>query len=530
MKKFITLSLALTTALITFAQQKDTNAVRYANTISVFELETHLKYLASDELEGRETGTMGQHMAAKYIADQFRKEGVQPGNNGLYYQDFLYEQKKKADKKGKITVAGKEYAYNTSFYSLEQLAITLKANSVFFAGYGIDDEKYSDLNENPDIQGNIVMVYLDEPQAENGKYIISGKRNKNPKKDGSLRKNQYRGFSQWNENIYLKLESLGKYSPQAVLFIDKSFDPKEAEDLRVEMRSNIPYFVISEELAEAIFAAGKQNLAKTKQWISENKQSKGVKIAADISIMFDPENKSLNTQNVLGFIEGSDLKDEILVISAHYDHLGKRGDKIFNGADDNGTGTSALLELAQAFAVAKMQGHGPRRSILFMLMSGEEKGLLGSSHYVKYPAFPLGNTIADLNVDMVGRYDSAHMAKDSQNYIYIIGSNMLSTDLHNINEQANSTYTHLSLDYKYNSTKDPNRYYYRSDHYNFAKNNIPVIFYFSGVHADYHKPTDTVEKIDLKLLQQRTLLVFYTAWDLANRDEKPKVDKGQTSE
>ena len=522
MKKLLILTLALTTYIFTAAQQVDSIAMRYANTISVFELETHLKYLASDELEGRETGMMGQHLAAKYIAEQFKKSAVQPGNMGMYFQDFLYEKPNK-DKKGKILVAKQEYAYDTFFYTPEKLGMAINTKDVFFAGYGIEDEKYSDFAENPDIQGNVVMVYLDEPKDDDGRYFITGKKNRHPRRDGSLRRNHYRGYSDWNNNIALKIKTLEKYKPQAILFIDKSYNPKEVEELTVS--SATPYFIISEELAAKIFASGKQDLEATKQSIKDSKASQGMKIFTELEIMYTPDDNQLSTQNVLGFIEGGELKDEILVISAHYDHLGKRGDKIFNGADDNATGTSALLEMAQAFALAKLQGHGPKRSVLFMLMSGEEKGLLGSAHYVKYPPHPLKNTIADLNVDMIGRYDSAHMSKDSQNYIYIIGSNMLSTDLHKINEQANTTYTHLNLDYKYNDTKDPNRYYYRSDHYNFAKNNIPVIFYFSGVHADYHKPTDTVEKIDLKLLQKRTLLVFYTAWELANNAARPKLDK-----
>jgi Zn-dependent M28 family amino/carboxypeptidase len=228
------------------------------------------------------------------------------------------------------------------------------------------------------------------------------------------------------------------------------------------------------------------------------------------------------TENVLAFIEGSEKPEEILVISAHYDHVGMKGDQIYNGADDDASGTSAVMEIAQAFRQAKNNGNGPKRSILFINLTAEEKGLFGSMWYVEHPIFPLENTIADLNIDMVGRVDEAHV--ENPNFVYLIGSDKLSSDLHKISEEANKKYVNLDLDYTYNDEGDPNRFYYRSDHYNFAKNNIPIIFYFNGVHEDYHQPTDTADKIDFDLLQKRTKLVFYTAWELANREERPALD------
>jgi Zn-dependent M28 family amino/carboxypeptidase len=234
----------------------------------------------------------------------------------------------------------------------------------------------------------------------------------------------------------------------------------------------------------------------------------------------------VSSENVLGFLEGSDKKKEVLVITAHYDHIGKRGDKIYNGADDDGSGTVTVLELAEAFAKAKKAGKGPRRSILFMTVSGEEKGLLGSSYYTDFdPVFPLKNTVADLNIDMVGRIDDRY--KDDPDYVYVIGSDKLSSELHNLSEEANKQYINIKLDYKYNDENDPNRFYYRSDHYNFAKNNIPIIFYFNGTHADYHKPTDTIEKIHFGKMQKIGRLVFHTAWKIANRDNRLKVDKAK---
>ena len=214
---------------------------------------------------------------------------------------------------------------------------------------------------------------------------------------------------------------------------------------------------------------------------------------------------------------------KVIILTAHYDHIGKEGDVVFNGADDDGTGTVTMLEIAQAFQQAVVDSTGPKRSILIMPVSGEEKGLLGSRYYSNHPIFPLENTVANLNVDMIGRYDESHSEED--NYIYLIGSDKLSSELHDVSEKVNELYTKIDLDYTFNDENDSNRFYYRSDHYNFAKNNVPVIFYFSGVHEDYHKETDTVEKIDYDKTARVARLVFLTAWELANREDRIKQDE-----
>ncbi len=233
-------------------------------------------------------------------------------------------------------------------------------------------------------------------------------------------------------------------------------------------------------------------------------------------------NKYIKGENVLGYIEGTDLKEELIVITAHYDHLGKHEDKIYNGADDDASGTVAAMEIAEAFMIAKKEGNGPRRSVLIMTVSGEEKGLLGSQFYTDNPIYPLEKTVANLNIDMIGRIGDF---KKDANYVYLIGSDMLSQELHNISEKENTQHIGLELDYTFNAEDDPNRYYYRSDHYNFAKNNIPVIFYFNGIHEDYHKPTDTIEKIHFEKIKRISQLIFLTAWEIVNRDERIKVDK-----
>ncbi len=234
---------------------------------------------------------------------------------------------------------------------------------------------------------------------------------------------------------------------------------------------------------------------------------------------------SPSSQNVIAYIEGSTHPEELLIISAHLDHLGVADETTFYGADDNASGTAAVMMIAQAFMSAKNEGHGPKRSILFLHLTAEEAGLLGSHYYVKHPIYALEHTIANLNIDMIGRIDPHYEALQNENYIYVIGADRLSTELHYVSEAANAQFANLELDYKYNDDDEANRYYYRSDHYNFAYRGIPVIFYFNGEHKDYHKPTDTPDKINYPLLQKRTQLIFATAWYLANSEHKLNTNK-----
>jgi hypothetical protein len=230
-----------------------------------------------------------------------------------------------------------------------------------------------------------------------------------------------------------------------------------------------------------------------------------------------------DSENIWAFIEGSEKPQEIIVISAHYDHVGMKNGEVFNGADDDGSGTVALLEIAQAFKKAKDDGFGPKRSILFLHVTGEEHGLHGSRFYSENPLFPIENTVVDINIDMIGRRDTLH--PKTNNYVYVIGSDRLSSELHTINEEVNAKYTQLELDYKYNDRKDPERIYFRSDHYNFAKKGIPAIFFFNGIHADYHQSSDTPDKIEYDALAKRAQLAFVLAWELANRPDRIKVDR-----
>ena len=258
---------------------------------------------------------------------------------------------------------------------------------------------------------------------------------------------------------------------------------------------------------------GEESLERLKNFMPD---SNDLKDLTDIDTV-------VNSENVAAIIEGSEYPDQYIVITAHLDHVGKRGEDIYNGADDDGSGSVALLEIAQAFKLAQEDGNGPKRSIVILHVTAEEKGLLGSEFYTDYPLYPLEQTITNLNVDMIGRTDP-NRGSDNDRYIYLIGSDRLSTMLHETSERINKETVNLELDYTFNAPDDPNNFYERSDHFNFAKNNIPVIFYFSGTHEDYHGPGDTPDKIRYDLLTERTKLIFNTAWEIANMEDKIVVD------
>lgn len=333
--------------------------------------------------------------------------------------------------------------------------------------------------------------------------------------------------------LLLLIGTLGICCSTQKVFTKTDYDkvlPKYIQTIKANDLKTLLYVIASEEFEGR--ATGEEGQKKAAAYIRDFYKKN--KIASPVSEHVKDHFQHIpagtfprikkDTENVMAFIEGSEKPDEILIISAHYDHEGIKNGQIYFGADDDGSGTVAVMEIAKAFKLAEKDGYRPKRSILFLHVTGEEIGLLGSRFYTdKQPVFPLENTIAGLNTDMIGRVDEAH--RDNPNYVYLIGSDMLSTDLHNLSEEVNKKYIGLDLDYKFNDVNDPNQFYYRSDHYNFAKNNIPVIFYFNGVHQDYHKPTDTPDKINYDMLAKRSQLIFATAWELANSENRPVVDK-----
>lgn len=483
-------------------QAQDATALQYGKAVSTDDLKEYLSIIASDALEGRETGTRGQKMAAAFIAAHFQELGLTGPVDGSYYQPVdLY------------TSATKEAYVKAGKTSFDNYAGVLYFGSgdtggeqtlpVVFAGNGADaDLAQFDLKDKAVVIFSKDVMRLSRSkmyttiQEKGAKLLLVS--NSDTQADFDTFSNQVKGFMGGGRLSLTKPTANAK---------------------------GMEAFLISPTVLEKITG---QTLDKLKKAAAEDPSKKALtKIKpANIQYKIASEVKITKSDNVLGFLEGTDKKDEIVVVTAHYDHIGKKksgeGDLINNGADDDGSGTVAVLSLAKAFALAKKEGKGPRRSILFMTVTGEEKGLLGSEYYSEHPVFPLDKTVVDLNIDMVGRRDAEH--KDSAPYVYVIGSDKLSKDLHTLSESTNKATTNLIFDYTYNDENHPTNLYKRSDHWNFAKKNIPIIFYFDGIHEDYHKPSDEVSKIEFDLLTKRAQCVFYTAWEIANRDQRITAD------
>lgn len=510
MRKSIALLLA---GAVSVAQaQKIPDPRPFANTITAEDLKRHLFIVASKDFEGRETATEGQRKAAAYIENHFRSLGLQPGNKDSY--QLFYPVFQDSMTGTQVQVNGQSFTLDQDFYVNPAFnnTGTLMGSEVVFAGYGVSDSSRDDY-KGLDVKGKIVLVLNGTPGGGGAPQGRGGGR---------------RGFS-----FAAKQEAAQKNGAAAVLIVQSTGLPRQQPTaakgnmtLTEYKRVNYPNsFYISEKVASAIVGSDFATLSK-----SATPQAKP--FMANVLLDFSKTLLHLHSSDVLGFLEGTDLKDQIVVLSAHYDHLGKRDTVIYYGADDDGSGTVSILELAEAFAKAKAAGKGPRRSILFLANSGEEKGLWGSQYYSEHPTYPLEHTTVDLNIDMIGRIDPnrpkedsvTHKKLDSTNYVYVVGDDKLSTDLHPISEGQNKKYSKLELDYKFNDPKDPERIYYRSDHFNFARKGVPIIFYFDGIHRDYHRPSDTPDKINYDIMEKRARFVFYTAWEMANRNDMLKRD------
>jgi hypothetical protein len=442
--------------------------IKYAETITKKELKQHLYKYASNEFEGRDTGSKGQKLAVNYLKDNYELLNIKPALENNYFQNVPL--KLIHDSKGFLNINNKYLKENEDFLIIN------KDND-----FRIETKSISILDVN--------NTYEKESLANTVIFVKALKQEKNK---------NFSSFSLYKKTI----EKLNKLKPKAIILYDKDIFKIYKRHLSNNTHNKL--FIDANKSEIPIVLINQNNL---------------IEANTSISIEIKVNSTPVSTENVAAFIKGSEKPNEIVIISAHLDHIGTNKNGIYNGADDDGSGTVAILEIAEAFKKAALDGHQPKRSLLFLHVTGEEKGLLGSKYYTDYsPIFPLNNTVVDLNIDMIGRIDPKR--KGDRNYIYLIGSDRLSNDLHEISEKANNKYCNITLDYKYNVLNDPNRFYERSDHYNFAKHNIPVIFYFNGVHDDYHQPSDTPDKIQYDLLENRTRLIFYTAWEIANRKNR----------
>lgn len=494
MNKGLFLGGALMMGMMVPAMAQDPTQVKYANTITVEDLTKHLTYLASDEMKGRDTGSPEGKIAAQYLADFYKGLGLTAPVSGSYFQNVPLVSANFS--KVTLQIGKTKLVENTDFVFTGDgnMAKAAKADLVFLGL--VTDENLAKV----DVKGKLVGLWAVGVRSNDlvNKVMDAGAA----------------GI------VIVTMEGQANFDRIANRYKTLAGRGRIGFDQEIKQR---PIFMVSSDKMAQLFGTPVETL-------KEAAKTNPTSIASQKATYQIVKTKTaVEAVNVMGFLEGTDKKEEVLVISSHYDHVGVNGEgDAFNGADDDGSGTVSVMEIAEAFATAAKEGKRPRRSILFLNVTGEEKGLLGSEYYAENPVFPIANTVNNINIDMVGRIDYEYQKAENKDYIYVIGSEMLSSQLKKINEYNNITYTNLILDYRYDAEDDPNRFYYRSDHYNFAKFNIPVIFFFNGVHDDYHQVTDTVDKIEFPLMTKRAKLIFHTAWDLANRDQRTPVDGTNT--
>jgi hypothetical protein len=499
MVKFKVMVTAISAWLIGLtAYAQDPEIQKYGNRITARDLKEYLSILASDALEGRETGKRGQKMAAAFIKAHFEDLGLAGPVNGDYFQTFDLFSTRAGENYVKVGDTRFDNFTDVTFYGNHDSGGEISAPLILIG------DNLEESVEEADLQDKAVLLITAEYPTDEKLTLLRGKGAKmifvshtETKAEFDAVSNQIKSFA-GHRDLTLKKPIANPSDPGT--------------------------FIVAPIMTEKFFDIPRDKLLK--KLASSKKAQKKIK-PVNISYKTSSNIKPIKTENVLGYLEGSDKKEELLVITAHYDHVGVKpsgeGDLINNGADDDGSGTATVMELAKIFQQAKLEGKGPRRSILFMLVTGEEKGLLGSDYYTQNPVFPLENTVVNLNIDMIGRRDLQHA--NSPPYLYVIGADKLSTELNVVSESINKTYSNLIFDYTYNDMNHPDRLYYRSDHWNFAKKNIPIIFYFDGIHEDYHKPSDEIDKIEFDLLTKRAQCIFYTAWEIANRENRIMPDK-----
>ena len=527
---------------------------RYAETITASDLAAHLYVFASDYFEGRETGTRGQKLAATYLAGQYRKLGLEPKGTAqpsdlyspeAYFQPFTLTSSQVQRATLSAAVDGENVFRSTYTPDAQDDLAFLAAGrpenaegGVLFAGYGITERDFDELaaavDAGLDATGKWVLLFDGEPLDRDGRSLLTD--------DGTPTDNLDRWYTK-----FVRFYRSGIGSPVGFLIVSdasplQQLSFRDQAAARAEEVGNLalienapkasqfpPVFHISTKAANALLRTSGRTVSELQRAIHSSLTPIVFDVAgATVQSTARVGPREVSTENVLAYVEGSDLKDEVVVISSHYDHLGMNpaapgDDGIYNGADDDGSGTVTTLELAEAFMTAKRDGVGPRRSVLFLNFTGEEKGLLGSEYYADHePVIPLDATVTNLNIDMIGRHDPEHAG--DEDYIYVIGSRVVSEDLDRISTRANDLIeSGLELDHLYNTPDDPNRYFARSDHWNFGKHRVPFIFYFDGGHAQYHGVDDEADRIDYDQMARVGRLIFATAWQVANQDARPEI-------
>lgn len=506
------------------AVKEDIALYHYSHFITRHDLRQHIELLASDSLEGRAFGTIGCFKAGEYIANNLRYENLKAaGDRETFFQPVVVNKwtRQKSDfdvvtAQGNLKykmIPGADFSYQINEVPA---SFSISADHIMFAGYGISDDAYNDY-QYAQIRGEVVLILEGEPFRD-GHYAVSG--SDKP--------------SRWSEDLKWKVETAAQKGAKAVLLlIDSTRFPRRSPDDfagmpmytdDLKMKYSIPVIRINEKaLAHFLLPRELKRVKKLAGNVKKGKVSSNY-VLTNFNIRLSSASASVRDRNIVAIIEGSDetLRHEYIVLSAHYDHLGVRNGQVYNGADDNATGTAALISVSRALKGLRDNDYPFKRSVLFIFCTGEELGLLGSKYFVDHPVVPLRNVKADINIDMIGRRDDKH--DENENFVYVIGSDKINPLLDRTIREANRRTVNYKLDYTYNDPDHPLRLYYRSDHYSFAERGIPSVFLFGGFHKDYHQPGDDAAFIDFKKVEDISRLIYFTVVDLVNYDGQIMTD------
>ncbi|MGM0588028.1 MAG: M28 family peptidase [Bacteroidota bacterium] len=520
--------------------------LQYQSEITTEFLKDHLTVYAADSMGGRESGTEYERKAADYLVDQYKQIGVLPGAGQDQYQQYydlnatLYDSltfklhnldstvvAQSTAKKGHVGVLSPMYGGNVA-----------QTGRVVFAGFGVTDTtRMVDHLKGLDLTGKFVLVFNEIPHIDEatGDTLIDPSQTVRSRFSSLAFRSGAAGVlvvahdsvSQYLESAEGRLGRFDGPTNLRLAYLDKEDDGGFQGG----------YYYINPEWASTMLGLDSvdQLNAMRDSLATKDHLTSFEPMATEYLLSNTPytQTQTVESSNIVGVIEGTDpnLKNEVVVLSAHYDHVGigapdSTGDAIYNGADDDGSGTIGLLSVAHALQKAKEDGHGPRRSVMFLSVSAEEKGLLGSRYYSDHPTWPMEETIANINVDMIGRVDDRYQEKDSteHDYVYTIGGKIISSQLDSLVMAGNQMTANVTLDDFYNDLNDPNQFYRRSDHWNFGRLGVPFIFFFNGTHEDYHRPGDEVEKITWAPYTNRVRTIYGSVIMLANTAEPPVVD------
>ena len=534
----VALSLALPT---TFAQRQSGRtktsssasvlAARGVDTIAASQLKGYLSFIASDEMEGRDTPSRGLDTTAKFIAMNLERWGFKPaGDDGTFFQRIVLRRDQLDAAHSTAEINGQKFKFGEDFLP-NAVGANIIGPLVFVGNGWVIKSRNLDSYQGIDVKDKIIVVYGEGFPKGVTRAELTGRRGEDWISPGMYA--QAHGakavleipdagmLTRWEQARQRATSLAGRAFPE------KFTNQGGPATLQIW---------ISAKMASALFQGEKYDAAaimtagQAGQTIPSFELSSGKQVNFTIAVTTE----KLPTQNIVAVWEGSDtvLKNEFVAVGAHYDHIGicapGTADPICNGADDDGSGTTALLGMAEAISHAKQR---PKRSVLFVWHCGEEKGLWGSRYFTDYPTIPLDHIVTQLNIDMIGRSkkpgdaDPRNANLSGPNTIYVIGSRMMSTELGDLSEAVNKSFLNLQYDYRYDDPNDPNRFFFRSDHYNYARKGIPIIFFSDGVHEDYHRPGDEAQKIDYVKMEKVARTIYMTLWEVANRATRVKVDK-----